>query len=167
MTGKSSSSVASQPAAQPVTPQGSRVVKFQAGFEWRDVVRQVYKDDGAGWQGVSRTPLVCGLANPTEQEHESRSQPPFHVRYFEVEPSGFTSRERHAHEHVVVVLRGHGSVELASETTPLAFGDVVYVAAWEVHRFRADEGTEPFGFLCIVPADRDRPQTIDAPASDR
>jgi ribulose-bisphosphate carboxylase large chain len=143
------------------------VLKFQAGFQWQDVVRQIYKDDGAGWQGVSHTPLIGAARDQTDQAPAVLLQPPLHVRYFEVEPSGFTSREKHAHEHVVVVLRGRGSVELGSETLPLAFGDVVYVAPWEVHRFHAAKGVEPFGFLCIVPAERDRPQTIDAPASDR
>jgi ribulose-bisphosphate carboxylase large chain len=148
------------PTASDATPMGSRVLKFERGFHWTDVVRRIYKQEGTGWQGVSRTPLVVGFPGATDQDLSSSSRPPFHLRYFEVEPGGFTSREKHAHEHVVVALRGLGSVELGSETAPLAFGDVVYVAPWEVHRFRCESDSEPFGFLCIVPAERDRPQSV-------
>jgi len=38
---------------------------------------------------------------------------------------------------------------------------VVYIAPGDPHQFRNDEGDEPFGFLCIVNAERDRPQGAD------
>ena len=42
------------------------------------------------------------------------------------------------------------------------FGDVIYVAPNDPHQFRnPDDATEPFGFLCIVNAERDRPQSVD------
>jgi quercetin dioxygenase-like cupin family protein len=139
---------------------GSRILKFEPGFHWTDALRRVYKEESTGWQGVSRTSLVGGTDQPAETAFAEPSHPPFHVRYFEVEPGGFTTREQHAHEHVVVVLRGAGLAELGNETAPLGFGDVVYVAPWEVHRFRCEAGNEPLGFLCIVPAERDQPQAL-------
>ena len=37
--------------------------------------------------------------------------------------------------------------------------DTVYVAPWTPHQFLAgDDG--PFGFFCIVDAERDRPQAV-------
>ena len=41
-----------------------------------------------------------------------------------------------------------------------AFGDAVYVAPDEVHQFRNPSATEPFGFLCVVDAERDRPVSV-------
>jgi hypothetical protein len=35
--------------------------------------------------------------------------------------------------------------------------DLVTIPAWTWHQFRADAG-EPFGFLCMVNRERDRPQ---------
>jgi quercetin dioxygenase-like cupin family protein len=125
----------------------SRVIRFQ-GFRWADVSPIDYKDAGEGWRGVSRHPLI-GAPEGT----------PFHVRYFEVEPGGHTSHERHEHEHVVIALRGEGEVKLGDRWQPVRFGDVVFVASNDPHQFRA-AGDEPFGFVCIVNAERDRPQRL-------
>jgi ribulose-bisphosphate carboxylase large chain len=59
----------------------------------------------------------------------------------------------------VVVLRGRGQVQLGGAVHDLAFGDTVYVAPHEVHQFR-NASAEPFGFLCVVDAERDRPVPV-------
>jgi ribulose-bisphosphate carboxylase large chain len=87
----------------------------------------------------------------------------FHVRYFEVAPGGRSTLERHAHAHVVVVLRGRGEVQLGEVNHLLSFGDAVYVAPHEPHQFRNPSGAEPFGFLCLVDARRDRPEPLAGP----
>ncbi len=125
-------------------PLGSRVIRF-GEFRWQDIEPVSYKEPGADWSAVTRQLLV----GPEECA-------PFHLRYFEVEPGGYTTYERHEHRHVVVVLRGGGEVRLGDRWEPVNYGDVVYVAPNEPHQFRA-RGDEPFGFLCIVEADRDRP----------
>ena len=131
----------------------SKVLNFAAGFHWRDAVRRIYKeDDQSNWHGVTRTSLVGG---------SDETPVPFHLRYFEVAAGGFSSREKHAHQHVVVVVRGKGSVVLGEREQSIGFGDVVYVAPWEVHQFRNADGAEPLGFLCVVPAERDRPVPVE------
>ncbi|MGD8700211.1 MAG: cupin domain-containing protein [Gemmatimonadales bacterium] len=122
----------------------SRVLRCE-GFRWAGVLSVSYKDEGESWRAVTRHPLV-GVPEGT----------PFHVRYFEVGPGGYTTHERHEHQHVVIALRGEGEVRLGGEWLPLRFGDVVFVASNDPHQFRA-LGDEPFGFLCIVDAERDRP----------
>jgi quercetin dioxygenase-like cupin family protein len=59
------------------------------------------------------------------------------------------------------VVRGQGKVTLGDRQEAVSFGDVVYIAPWEVHRFHNPDGPEPFGFLCMVPADRDRPVLVE------
>lgn len=125
----------------------SRVIRFE-DFRWADVSPNVYKQEGESWRGVIRHSLV-GTPEGT----------PFHVRYFEVEPGGYTSHERHEHQHVVIALRGAGEVRLGDRWQPVRFGDVVFVASNDPHQFRA-AGDEPFGFVCIVSADRDRPVSL-------
>ncbi len=130
----------------------SRILSFKDGFAWLDRVRTVYKEDGTqNWRGVSRTSLVGG---------SDAIATPFQLRYFEVEPGGFSSREKHEHEHVVVIVRGRGHVELGERKQSVSFGDVIHVAPWDVHQFCNREGSEPFGFLCVVPAERDRPVPV-------
>jgi len=127
----------------------SKIFRFQGdGFSWREVPIADYKPADASWKGVTRRVLVG----------ETGESPDFHLRYFEIEPGGYTTLERHRHEHVVFVLRGKGEVLVGCETRALTFGDVVYVAPDDPHQFRNDEAAEPFGFLCIVNAERDRPR---------
>lgn len=132
---------------------GSRVHRCLDRFRWEGVPVQQYKSEAEHWRGVVRMVLAG----------ESGERTAFHVRYFEVAPGGFTSLERHRHEHVVLVLRGVGEVQLGESVHALGPGDLVYVAPDELHQFRNPSGTEPLGFLCIVDAVRDRPRLADVP----
>jgi quercetin dioxygenase-like cupin family protein len=135
-------------AARPSTMvRGSRVVHLGPGFRWQDVVATEYKQAADHHCGVTRLGLVG-------EQGESTG---FHLRYFEIAQGGFSSLEHHLHEHAVIVLRGQGEVQLGDAVHRLTFGDLVYVAPHEVHQFRNPAGPEPFGFLCIVDAQRDRP----------
>jgi S-methyl-1-thioxylulose 5-phosphate methylthiotransferase len=142
----SSCEIGQQPAAGP----HSRLLRFQPGFRWDGVPVAEYKQAAENWCGVRRMTLAGG-------QGESAA---FEVRYFEIEPGGFSSLEHHAHVHVVIVLRGQGQVTLGEELHGLGFGDTVYVAAHAVHQFRNPSGKEPFGFLCVVDAVRDRPAGV-------
>jgi ribulose-bisphosphate carboxylase large chain len=134
----------------------SRVFKLQpAGpadpLGWVGVERTEYKSPANHHGGVARSVLAGGRGERTA----------FEVRYFEIAPGGFTTLEHHAHEHVVIVLRGTGAVRLGDEVHPLGFGDAVYVAPHEVHQFR-NPSAEPFGFLCVADALRDRPVVVES-----
>ena len=128
----------------------SRVVRAVRGG-WEGVEPRAYKDEPGAYLGVARHTLLGG--------QETRDRIAFQVRYFEVEPGGYSSLERHQHPHAVVILLGTGTVRLGDRTEEVAPLDVVYVAPNEVHRFRADRG-ERLGFLCVVDADRDRPVPV-------
>lgn len=127
--------------------KASRILRFH-DFHWQSVEPKAYKDPDANWSDVTRHTLM-----------EADTDTAFHVRYFEVGPGGYTTHEHHRHEHVVVAIRGSGEVRLEDRWEPIGFGDVVYVAANAPHQFRA-LGDEPFGFLCIVDAERDRPISL-------
>jgi quercetin dioxygenase-like cupin family protein len=122
----------------------SRILRFH-NFRWDGVEPKAYKDPDERWSDVKRHGLIGSDTDAT-----------FRVRYFEVGPGGYTTHERHRHEHVVVAIRGSGEVRLEDRWEPVGFGDVVYVSPNSPHQFRA-VGEEPFGFLCIVDAERDRP----------
>jgi quercetin dioxygenase-like cupin family protein len=126
---------------------GSRVLRFQPGFRWEGVPVLDYKAPAANWCGIQRAPLVGERGEKTS----------FHVRYFEIAAGGFSSLEHHGHAHVVFVLRGRGEVRLGDAKHELGYGDVVYVGPHEVHQFRNTATVEPFGFLCMVDAERDTP----------
>jgi ribulose-bisphosphate carboxylase large chain len=121
---------------------------FQAGFRWDGRSPVAYKsDDTLPFQGVARTELIG--------RHGERTA--FDVRYFEIAPGGYSSLERHAHTHVVIGLRGDGVLESRDEQRTIKPFDISYVPPLAVHQLH-NRGTEPFGFLCIVDHDRDKPQ---------
>jgi quercetin dioxygenase-like cupin family protein len=140
----------------PATAARSRVMRFHAAagpaepHTWQGVPVVAYKPPADDHCGVNRAVLAGETG-----EHTA-----FHVRYFEVAPGGHTTLEHHVHEHVVVVLRGHGEVQLADAVHHLGYGDAVYVAPDEVHQLRNTDASEPFGFLCMVDAQRDRPNEV-------
>ena len=61
--------------------------------------------------------------------------------------------DQHAHDHGVYVLHGCARLRLGDDEYELNAGDIVYIPGNEVHQFFTS-GNEPFGFLCIVPAQR-------------
>ncbi|HEY6430785.1 MAG TPA: cupin domain-containing protein [Acetobacteraceae bacterium] len=116
------------------------------GFRWQDVPCQPYKEDGsAQFKAIARQVLFAEPALGCE------------LRYFEMQPSGYSSLERHEHVHAVMILRGNGSCLLGNTVRTVKPLDLITIPSWCWHQFRASPD-EPLGFLCMVNASRDRPQ---------
>jgi len=131
----------------------SRVHRFRDGM-WEDIEIRPYKPDPKDrFRNIAR--MV--LAGDTSEE-----QIQFQVRYFVIEPGGYSSLERHQHEHVVIVLEGEGEVLLEDQVIPIQPFDLIRIGPWTLHRFRNRSSTERFGFLCVVDRMRDRPQIPSA-----
>jgi len=113
---------------------------------WQGVSVLAYKEDGAApFKSVTRQVLFASPELGCE------------LRYFEVGPGGHSTFERHEHVHAVVIHRGRGRCLVGREVRDVAEGDLVYIPPMTWHQFRA--GPEaPLGFLCMVNAERDRPQ---------
>jgi quercetin dioxygenase-like cupin family protein len=142
------------PAPPPLVGNHSKVIRRGGGFEWKGVELEPYKATTELWKGVTRREL-------SGKRGESMG---FHVRYFEIAPGGYSTLEKHEHEHVVIPIRGSGEVQFGCYVHRVGFGDVVYIAPMDPHQFRtAEDAAEPFGFLCIVNAERDTPVAVDGP----
>jgi len=131
------------------TDNTDRIHRHRGNFTWTGVKTERYKSTEGGWSAITRRVLVgnCG---------ESAN---FHLRYFEIAPGGFSSLEQHRHEHVVICIRGRGRVKAGSRKYTIRILDTVYLAPDTVHQF-SNSFDEPFGFLCIVNAKRDRPRMV-------
>jgi mannose-6-phosphate isomerase-like protein (cupin superfamily) len=119
-------------------------------FRWEGVAELPYKEDGSAlFKSITRQILF--------------SDPELHgeLRYFEMAPGGFSTLERHAHMHAVLILRGRGHCLVGDEVKTIETRDLVTVPAMTWHQFRATKG-EPLGFLCMVNAARDKPQLPSA-----
>jgi quercetin dioxygenase-like cupin family protein len=120
--------------------------KAAQDFAWDGVARLPYKEaDAAPFKAISRQTLFSDPRLNGE------------LRYFEIEPGGFSTLERHAHMHGVMILRGSGHCLLGGAVHALSPRDLITIEPWTWHQFRAGRD-EPLGFLCLVNSERDRPQ---------
>lgn len=118
-------------------------------FRWQGVPLTPYKPMPSLYRDVTRQTLLG----------EGERALSFVTRYFEIQPGGYSTLERHHHPHAVVVLRGRGEVTLGEATHPIGEHDCVYVSPDTPHQFRASSG-EVLGILCIVDRERDRPEVV-------
>ena len=116
------------------------------GRSWEGVEVLRYREEGsAPFKDVTRQLLFADSTLASE------------LRYFEVQPRGFSTLERHGHTHAVLVLHGHGRCLVGTEIFDIGPHDLVSIPPATWHQFRAGS-EEPLGFLCMVNAQRDRPQ---------
>jgi ribulose-bisphosphate carboxylase large chain len=128
-------------------PLAERLLRHGEGYEWTARPSSPYKDaSNLSFKRVRRVELVGKFGERTNAD----------LRYFEVQPGGYSSMERHLHTHLIIGARGTGVLVLGNERCELGPYDVAYVEPLEPHQLR-NEGDEPFGFFCIVDHERDRP----------
>ncbi len=124
-------------------------MKHRDDYSWTGAGTERYKLEDGTWADVIRRTLVGDRGERTK----------FHLRYFEVAPGGHTSLEQHRHEHVVICVRGKGKCRVKKRTYDLDFLDTIYIPPDAPHQL-FNPSSLPFGFLCIVDAERDRPRLI-------
>ncbi len=118
----------------------------QPDYRWDNVDLLAYKEEGAApFKDITRQVLF--------QDQNLGCE----LRYFEMAAGGHSTLERHEHVHAVMILRGHGHCLVGDEVREVAPNDLVKIDPMTWHQFRATKG-EPLGFLCMVNAERDRPQ---------
>ncbi|MBI5190594.1 MAG: cupin domain-containing protein [Nitrospirae bacterium] len=129
----------------------SRLHRFQPDtYTWSEVEKEQYKDAGGCWCGIDRNTLIGNRGESSK----------FHLRYFEINPGGNSSLEKHGHEHTVICARGRGRAIVDDRLHDMSMMDVLYVAPDTPHQL-LNPYSEPFGFFCIVDAERDRPRELD------
>ncbi|MCS7215572.1 MAG: cupin domain-containing protein [Thermodesulfovibrio sp.] len=125
----------------------SKIIRFKNN-KWKGIKKIPYKDKAGNWTLIDRFPLI------------SSSSIKFEIRYFEISEGGRSSLEYHEHAHVVICLKGKGKIRLGNKFYILKHLDIAYIAPNEVHQL-INPFKEPFGFLCIVDRERDRPIEIE------
>jgi quercetin dioxygenase-like cupin family protein len=120
--------------------------KHDGNFFWKHVDVLKYKEEGTHFRAITRQILFDG-----------NKDLPGQLRYFEVAPGGYSTLERHHHEHVVMVIRGAGKALIGADVISLDRFDVVYIPPRAWHQFQPTTN-EPLGFLCLVNVERDKPE---------
>lgn len=121
------------------------ITRFQKDFRWEGVSQKAYKPEGDHFRDITRQ-VLFGAESGLDAE----------LRYFEIQPEGHSTLEKHEHTHAVMILRGEGRVLVGTEVFEIRPFDIVRVPPATWHQFRPS-GDSPLGFLCLVNAERDRP----------
>lgn len=125
------------------------VRRHRGEHRWEGIDVHPYKETGTHFKSITRQTLFPG-----------GDDLPVELRYFEIQPGGHSTLERHDHAHLVIVVRGSGQVMVGDDVTEIGLNDIVQVPPQTWHQFQANQG-EDLGFLCIVSADRDKPHRPD------
>ena len=128
----------------------TRLFRYKGNFTWKGIKTEKYKPGNGDWADIVRRTLIGNHGESTK----------FHLRYFEISPNGYSSFEMHKHEHVVIGINGEGICIVGNKKYKIGFLDTLYIKPNEPHQLR-NPHDEPFGFLCIVNARRDRPKILN------
>ncbi len=132
-----------------ITADTDRIYRHKGDCRWTGVSTERYKKQQGEWSSISRNVLVGNNGETAK----------FHLRYFEIAPKGFSSRERHRHEHVVICVRGKGKILIGNRLHIIKHLDTVYIAPGTIHQL-SNPYKASFGFFCIVNAKRDKPKLV-------
>lgn len=125
------------------------IMKSAQKGHWHNRQQTAYKTDQAlPHANASRTELIGG----DEQTN-------FELRYFELQPGGFTSLEKHLHTHVIIGVQGAGQLLVDDHQQDFSEDDIAYIPPSSVHQLR-NHSDVVFGFYCLVDRNRDKPQAI-------
>ncbi len=127
----------------------SKLYKHKGNYIWQGIKTEKYKPKGGDWADIVRRVITGSHGESTR----------FHFRYFEISSGGYSSLEKHRHEHVVICVRGKGKVLTGRKMNNLCFLDTLYIAPETPHQL-SNPFKEPFGFFCIVNAKRDKPKLL-------
>ena len=83
----------------------------------------------------------------------------FAFRYYEIQSGGVSNKEQHPYDHGVLILQGEGEVLMGEETHSISRGDILHIPPDILHQL-SNTGLEPLGFLCVIPARRQKSGTI-------
>lgn len=79
--------------------------------------------------------------------HEGVGAKRLQLRLFIIDVGGYTSLEKHKHEHEVFILQGKSLVRGGDSEVIVKEGDAIFIPSWEKHQFK-NIGEEELQFLC-------------------
>src|SRR5476649_1646411 len=102
------------------------IIRHVGGHRWNGVPVLNYKEEGSHFKAISRQVLFEGGPKLGAE-----------LRYFEIEPGGHSTLERHDHIHSVMIIRGAVHCLVGEAVYPIGVNDLVYVPTMTWHQFRA------------------------------
>jgi quercetin dioxygenase-like cupin family protein len=116
---------------------------WDQAFSWDGARTRMYQNDGTNQ--VSETWMI-GKKEGAQN---------FAFRYYQLSPGSHSRKEQHPYDHGILVLQGEGEVLLGDDSHPVSKGDIIYIAPDLLHQVN-NTSQEPLGFLCVIPARREK-----------
>jgi len=112
-------------------------------FSWDETKTRMYQNTNTNQ--VSETWMI-GKADGAQN---------FAFRYYQLSPGSHSRKEQHPYDHGILVLQGAGEVLLGEEIHPVSRGDIIYIEPDLLHQLN-NTSQQPLGFLCVIPARREK-----------
>lgn len=77
------------------------------------------------------------------------------MRFFEIEPGGYTPKHKHPWPQYMFVVEGQGDLDLDGTIEPIEFGNAMYVPSNAEHQI-VNPGQSNLKFICVVPPEGDK-----------
>jgi quercetin dioxygenase-like cupin family protein len=116
-----------------------RFVGSGEGYQWKDVTPQSYD-----------VPDISGLVKHILIGPDDGA-PNFIIRYFQIEPGGYSRLESHLQEHGILILHGQARIQLNDEFQEINPLDVVFIPGGDEHQL-VNVSDEIMGFICVIPS---------------
>jgi mannose-6-phosphate isomerase-like protein (cupin superfamily) len=100
--------------------------------------------------------LVTQTREPGHRYHEFLRRPSLSAGVFVLPVGGVDTQSPHSEDEVYYVVRGRGKFSQGSDVQPVGPGDILFVPAHEVHRFR-DVEEELVLLVVFAPAESSGP----------
>jgi len=134
----------------PHKPYPEGVINQTGEWAWDGIEKTPYKPEGHNFVLATKSVLYI----------PSAGEAGFDVRYFEIEPGGHSSFERHRHVHFVIGARGEGELRLDNNWHIIRPNSIVLIPPNCPHQLR-NKTDRAFGFYCIVDHVRDEPVELE------
>ncbi|MGC8580059.1 MAG: cupin domain-containing protein [bacterium] len=101
---------------------------------------EVTNENVSGGKGLWRRWLIS-------KEHGAEN---YAMRYFEIEPMGYSIDHSHDYEHEIFILKGSGVIKAGTKEEKFREGDAIFIPPNERHQLINDTN-DKVAFLCIIP----------------
>lgn len=95
------------------------------------------------------TDYCCVNTTVKELKTQAAGGADFNIKFFEMNPGGYSPLHSHSAEHQLIITDGEGSLFDGGKTAAIKAGDIAFIAPNEPHQLRAT-GDKPLKFICLT-----------------
>lgn len=91
----------------------------------------------------------CINTKVMEYKAQEAGETELNIKFFEMNPGGYSPLHNHSEQHQLIITDGEGSVFDGEKTAAIRADDIAYIAPNEPHQLRS-VGDKPLKFICLT-----------------